>query len=60
MKNDIIYYKFSKEENWCIDEIKAAIDRFGLNKDKCLEWSTFRFTEERRAIFEKIWKMLYA
>lgn len=52
-------YNLSILENACLDEILHAAAKFGMNRSKCLDCGTFGYTTERRAIFDKIWKMLH-
>lgn len=53
------HYDLPEIENWCVDETLHDVAKFGKDKSKCLANSTFRYTEERRAIFDKVWRMLY-
>jgi hypothetical protein len=52
-------YNLSLLEHECLDEILHAVGKFGMNRSKCLDWGTFSYTTERRAIFDKIWKILH-
>jgi len=52
-------YNLSMLENYCLDEILHAVAKYGKDRSKCLDWGTFSYTTERRAIFDKIWKMLH-
>lgn len=52
-------YNLSMLEYECLDEILHATAKFGMNRAKCFEWGTFSYTNERRAIFDKVWRMLH-
>lgn len=45
----------TKEEANALDEIIKGRRKYGLDHDKVLDWSIFRYTEHQREVFDRVW-----